>query len=68
VLTWLVKVSYIAIYASWGHLSGSLEKACNQTKKILVEKTKGKRSHRIYLADSKKSSDELGYLHIKVVS
>jgi hypothetical protein len=37
----LGKVRYIAICASGGHLSGSLEKAWNQTKKLL-EKIKGK--------------------------
>ena len=36
-----VRQGYIAIYASGGHLSGSLEKAWNQTKKML-EKIKGK--------------------------
>jgi hypothetical protein len=59
--------------ASGGHLSGSLEKACNQTKKIL-EKIKGKglgtqpqkRPHHIYLDGSTKSSNELGDLHIEV--
>jgi hypothetical protein len=66
------------MYASGGHLSGSLEKALNQTKKVL-EKIKGKalksnqkgtqprqRSHQIYLVGLKKSSNKLGYLHTKV--
>ena len=57
----------------WEHLSGSLEKACNQTKKAL-EKIKGKglgtqpqnRPHHIFLVGSKKSSNELDYLYIEV--
>jgi uncharacterized protein affecting Mg2+/Co2+ transport len=59
---------------SGGHLSGSLEKAWNQTKKI-SEQIKGKglvgtqpqkRLHHKYLVGSKKSSNELGYPHTEV--
>ena len=57
----------------WGHLSGSLEKAWNQTKKI-SEQIKGKglgtqphkRLHHKYLVGSKKSSNALGYPHTEV--
>jgi len=57
-----------------GHLSGSLEKACNQTKKALEIKGKErgtqpqKRPHHTHLAGSKTSSNELGYPHTEVGS
>jgi len=63
-----MRKGYIAIYASGGHLNGSLEKACNQTKnqRARHSATKEAAPYISHLAGSKKSSNEMGNPHTEV--